>query len=150
MYRGLTNFRCVSCGHIFTSHNIEYNMRALSVPQRCPQCKSIRTLPSLDDDMIPVYEPIWEEMEEAQREEEERRLRAEEKKKANEERQRKQQAKKRQHLTRKQKEAYDKKQAKKAAKRGRTTTVNELPQQDEIIIAGPTFFPPGTPLKIEK
>lgn len=151
MYRGLTMFHCTQCNHNFKSHNIEYLMMPLSVPQRRPQCKSIRTMPSLDEDMILVYAPIWEEMEQGERQKEAHRLRLEENQRANEAAQRKKQAKKRRHMSQKQRDAYDKKRAKKAAKRNKTATVIEPPREkDEIILVGPTWFPPGTPLKVEE
>lgn len=65
MYRGLTTFRCSHCGNVFKSHDIEYSCTALSVPQLCPSCGSIRTFP---DDFINIYKMIWEEMEKQMKE----------------------------------------------------------------------------------
>ena len=96
-----------------------------------------------------VYESIWEEIEQAEKEREERIRRIEAKRMAGEERQRKKQAKKRKRMSQKQREAYDKKRAKKAAKRSKTTTDNKPTHQEEIILLGPTWFPPGTSLKID-
>lgn len=155
MYRGLTLFHCTQCGNDFKSHDIEYCASALSVPQRCPKCGSLRTLPDFwieaggIESGIQLYTSIWEEIEEAEEEREERRLRREEKMKANEKIQRKKHAKKFKHMSRKQREAYEKKRAKKAAKRSKVT-INGAPSCWEgIIDPGPTWYPPGTPLKIE-
>ena len=96
-----------------------------------------------------LYSSIWEEIEQAKRKREERIQRIEAKRKADEEQQRKKRKKKRKHMSQKQREAYDKKRAKKAAKRSKITTDNEPTHQEDIILLGPTWFPPGTPLKIE-
>ena len=98
-----------------------------------------------------IYTSIWEEIEQIEKEQEERRLRLAEKMKANEEKQKKKQAKKRKHMTRKQREMFERKRAKKAAKRSESITQN-MPtgNNDEIILLGATWFPPGTPLKIEE
>ena len=69
-------------------------------------------------------------------------------KKAEEEAQRKKQAKKRKHLSRGQKEKLDKQREKKAAKRNKQLKAVES-KKESIIILGPTFFPLGTPLKID-
>ena len=97
-----------------------------------------------------LYMSIWEEIEEAEKEREKRRLRREEKMKANEEKQRKKQAKKRKHMSRKQREAYDKKRAKKAAKRSKATIDATPSYWEGIIDPGPTWYPLGTPLKIDE
>lgn len=155
MYRGITTFNCTNCGHEFKSHDIEYRMLPESVPQRCPKCGSVRTMPCSwinvvgMESSIETYTSIWEEIEEAEKKREEHRLRSEEKMKANEEKQRKKRAKKRKHMSQKQREAYDKKQAKKAAKRNKVATGSEPLHWVEIIDFGPTWFPPGTPLKID-
>lgn len=155
MYRGITTFGCTACGHQFKSHDIEYRATAFSVPQRCPKCGSVRTMPGFWIDVdymktgINIYESIWEEIEQAEKERAERIRRIEAKRMAGEERQRKKQAKKRKRMSQKQREAYDKKRAKKAAKRSKITTGNEPTHQEEIILLGPTWFPPGTPLKID-
>jgi FtsZ-interacting cell division protein YlmF len=96
-----------------------------------------------------IYESIWEEIEQAEKERDERIRRIEAKRMAGEERQRKKQAKKRKRMSQKQREAYDKKRAKKAAKRSKITTDDKPMHQEEIILLGPTWFPPGTPLKID-
>lgn len=156
MYQGITTFSCTACGHQFKSHDIEYRVTAFSVPQRCPKCGSVRTMPGFWIEVdymktgINIYESIWEEIEEAEKKREEHRLRSEEKMKANEEKQRKKRAKKRKHMSQKQREAYDKKQAKKAAKRSKITTDNEPTHQEDIILLGPTWFPPGTPLRVDE
>ena len=148
MYRGLTIFNCTNCGHEFKSHDIEYCMTSFSVPQRCPNCGSIRTLPYYESKG--GYENIWEEMEHNEKQREERIKRAENKKKAIEQEERKRREKKHKHLSRKQREAYDKKRAKKQAKRSKSSSsTNVKYKKDEIILWGPTWFPPGTPLQID-
>ena len=102
MYRGLTTFTCTRCGCVFKSHDIEYHMTAFSVPQRCPECGSVRTVPFGGGEEF--YKHIWEEIEQAEKAREEKQLRIEAKMKANEEEQRKKQVKKRKHQSRKQKE----------------------------------------------
>ena len=155
MYRGITTFNCTHCGHQFESHDVEYCASALSVPQRCPNCGSIRTIPYFwieaggIESSIQLYASIWEEIEERLKKQEERRLHREEKMKANEKTQRKKQAKKRKRMSQKQREAYDKKRAKKAAKRSKIATDRESPYREEIILVGPTWFPPDTPLRID-
>lgn len=146
MYRGLTTFTCTNCGHTFKSHNIEYRMTWLSVPQRCPECGSVRTVPFGGGEES--YKHIWEEIEQAEKAREEKQLRAEAKRKANEEEQNKKQAKKRKHLSRKQKEKKDGKREKKAAKRDKQSKAVES-KKESVVVLGPTFFPAGTPLKID-
>ena len=159
MYRGLTLFHCTQCGNDFKSHDIEYCATALSVPQRCPKCGSVRTLPDFwieaggIESSIQLYTSIWEEIEQAEKKREERIQRAEAKRNADEKQQRKKREKKRKHMSQKQREAYDKKRKKKEAKRNRSnsTLINDLAQEmEEIILLGPTWFPPGTPLRIEE
>ena len=87
MYRGLTTFTCTRCGRVFKSHDIEYHMTAFSVPQRCPECGSVRTVPFGGGEEF--YKHIWEEIEQAEKAREEKQLRIEAKMKANEEEQRK-------------------------------------------------------------
>ena len=97
-----------------------------------------------------LYASIWEEIEQAERKREELIQHAETRRKANEEQLRKKREKKRKHMSHKQREAYDKKRSKKAAKRSKVTTDNKPIHQEEIILLGPTWFPPGTPLKIDE
>lgn len=146
MYRGLTTFTCTRCGRVFKSHDIEYHMTAFSVPQRCPECGSVRTVPFGGGEEF--YKHIWEEIEQAEKAREEKQLRIEAKMKANEEEQRKKQAKKRKHQSRKQKEKMDRKREKKAAKRNKQLKAVES-KKESIIILGPTLFPLGTPLRID-
>ncbi|MBR1513770.1 MAG: hypothetical protein IJ622_05710 [Bacteroidales bacterium] len=146
MYRGLTTFTCTRCGRVFKSHDIEYHMTAFSVPQRCPECGSVRTVPFGGGEEF--YKHIWEEIEQAEKAREEKQLRIEAKMKANEEEQRKKQAKKRKHQSRKQKEKMDRKREKKAAKRNKQLKAVES-KKESIIILWPTFFPLGTPLRID-
>ena len=159
MYRGLTLFHCTQCGNDFKSHDIEYCATALSVPQRCPKCGSIRTMPGFWIVVVgmksntEIYTSIWEEIEQAEKKREERIQRAEAKRNADEKQKCKKREKKRKHMSQKQREAYDKKRKKKEAKRNRSnsTLINDPTQQmEEIILLGPTWFPPGTPLKIEE
>ena len=96
-----------------------------------------------------IYKHIWEEIEQAQKESEERRSKAEAKRNANEEEQRKKRAKKRRHMSRGQKEKQDKQREKKVAKRNRRQQSVE-PKREEIIVVGATWFPPGTPLRIDE
>ena len=65
MVRGTTLFICTHCGHKFMAADIEYLCTSLSVPQKCPKCKSIRTRPISIFGIWKnkVYEPIWEQME---------------------------------------------------------------------------------------
>ena len=159
MYRGLTFFHCTRCGNDFKSHDIEYCASALSVPQRCPKCGSVRTLPDFwieaggIESSIQLYTSIWEEIEQAEKKREERIQRAEAKRNADEKQQRKKREKKRKHMSQKQREAYEKKRKKKEAKRNKSnsTLINDPTQEmEEIILLGPTWFPPGTPLKIDE
>ena len=149
-------FHCTQCGNDFKSHDIEYRATALSVPQRCPKCGSVRTLPGFwieaggIESSTQLYVSIWEEIVQAERKREERIQRIETKRKADEEQQHKKREKKRKHMSQKQREAYDKKRAKKAAKRSKIAIDNEPTYQEDIILLGPTWFPPGTPLKIEE
>ena len=147
MYRGLTTFECTNCGHTFKSHNIEYKMTVLSVPQRCPQCGSVRTMPIYSEEN--TYKPLWEEIEQIEKEREEKRCLAEAKREAEEEAQRKKQVKKRKHLSRGQKEKQDRQREKKAAKRSKRQQLVE-PKREEIIVLSTTWFPAGTPLRIDE
>lgn len=148
MYRGLTTFNCTNCGHQFKSHDVEYCMTSFSVPQRCPNCGSIRTMPYYGSEDF--YECVWDRMEQSEKMQKERIKRAENKKKTIEREERKRREKKRKHLSQKQREAYDKKRAKKAARRSRMSTNSKSTHREEIILAGSTWFPPGTPLRIDE
>ena len=140
MYRGLTTFKCTNCGHTFKSHDIEYRATCLSVPQRCSQCGSVRTMPICG--MENIYEHLWEEIEQIEKEWEEKRFRAEAKKKAEEEAQRKKQAKKRKHLSRGKKEKLDKQREKKAAKRSKRQQLVD-PKKRRSSSSEPLGFRPG-------
>lgn len=66
MYRGKTLFKCTECGEKFRADDIEWQASKFSVPQPCPKCQSLRTMPwsllsFLDK---PKYEKIWKQMEE--------------------------------------------------------------------------------------
>ena len=41
MVRGLTTFRCKSCGHEFEGLDIEWLCTALSQPMPCPKCGTL-------------------------------------------------------------------------------------------------------------
>lgn len=65
MMRGTTTFVCTECKRKFKAPDIEYLCTALSVPQKCPHCQSLRTRPvsiwgKMQDKK---YEPIWKQME---------------------------------------------------------------------------------------
>lgn len=67
MQRGTILFKCTECGNHFKAPDIEWMATTMSVPQRCPECHSIKTRPSrlvsiLSTDAM--YEKIWKEMEE--------------------------------------------------------------------------------------
>lgn len=65
MLRGTIKFKCTSCGHKFMAMDFEYAATVYSMPQRCPECGSIRTMPNgvLNIFNKSAYEKIWEEME---------------------------------------------------------------------------------------
>ena len=63
MYRGTTLFKCTECKHHFKADDIEYNCMVYSVPQTCPECGSVRTLPVHQILWKPVYRKIWKDME---------------------------------------------------------------------------------------
>jgi len=69
MYRGTTRFKCTECAEIFKAPDIEYMATMMSVPQPCPHCGSIRTMPDSIWPFVNIftklsYKRIWEEMEE--------------------------------------------------------------------------------------
>ena len=69
MLRGYTLFKCTSCGHKFMAPDIEYCATMFSIPQRCPECHSLRTRPArLFDGFLQdkMYASIWKEMEQAE------------------------------------------------------------------------------------
>ena len=61
MFRGITLFKCTECGKHFSAPDIEWRATVMSAPCKCPQCGSIRTLPSGGNSKL--YEHIWEMME---------------------------------------------------------------------------------------
>ncbi len=63
MIRGITKFKCHSCGHVFKGMDMEYAATAFSVPLKCPECGSIRTCPRYTFFSLPVYKEIWKSME---------------------------------------------------------------------------------------
>lgn len=67
MYRGIITFRCADCGKRFKAPDIEYMATVYSIPQPCPKCGSIRTLPAGGFGLFglrhkDVYKEIWEQM----------------------------------------------------------------------------------------
>lgn len=46
MVRGLNLFKCTNCGKRFIALDIEWQATALSMPQKCSRCGSIRTRPA--------------------------------------------------------------------------------------------------------
>lgn len=67
MVRGIIPFRCRECGGRFIALDIEWNASALSVPQKCPKCESMRTRPwSLWPSSIAdsTYKKIWKHYDE--------------------------------------------------------------------------------------
>lgn len=70
MLRGMTLFKCTQCGEKFKAPDVEYMASALSMPQACPRCGSLRTRPAgllglLADG---TYRKVWAEMEKEQKE----------------------------------------------------------------------------------
>lgn len=64
MFRGFRKFRCSKCGKRFIAPDFEYCATALSMPQKCPQCGSMRTRPvgfTLFGNSI--YKTIWDKIE---------------------------------------------------------------------------------------
>lgn len=65
MLRGMTTFKCTQCGHKFLAADVEYMATAYSMPQRCPECGSVRTRPAgvLGKLREEGYRKVWEGME---------------------------------------------------------------------------------------
>lgn len=64
MLRGTTLFKCTKCGHRFMALDIEHSATALSTPQMCPKCGSMRTRPSrIVGGCDSAYKDIWNENE---------------------------------------------------------------------------------------
>lgn len=65
MYRGTKLFKCTECGKKFFAPDIELGATALSMPQSCPKCNSVRTMPFSLFSFIEksMYKDIWEQME---------------------------------------------------------------------------------------
>lgn len=66
MIRRKRIFECTECGEKFRADDIELNATVLSVPQPCPHCQSIRTMPWGFMSFLSksTYEDIWKQMEE--------------------------------------------------------------------------------------
>ena len=64
MIHGLALFKCTECGKHFMALDIEWNATALSIPQKCPKCGSMRTRPSrLVGGSDSAYKDIWNKIE---------------------------------------------------------------------------------------
>ena len=64
MIHGITLFKCTECGKHFMALDIEWNATALSTPQKCPKCSSMRTRPSrLFGGSDSAYKDIWDKIE---------------------------------------------------------------------------------------
>lgn len=60
MLKGMTLFKCTECGNRFIAPDIELGATALSAPQKCPKCGSMRTRPSrLVGGSDFMYKGIW-------------------------------------------------------------------------------------------
>ena len=70
MLRGMTLFKCTQCGEKFKAPDVEYMASALSMPQACPRCGSLRTRPAglLGRLADGTYRKVWAEMEKGQKE----------------------------------------------------------------------------------
>ena len=70
MLRGMTVFKCTQCGEKFKAPDVEYMASALSMPQACPRCGSLRTRPAglLGRLADGTYRKVWAEMEKEQKE----------------------------------------------------------------------------------
>lgn len=70
MLRGMTLFKCTQCGEKFKAPDVEYMASALSMPQACPRCGSLRTRPAglLGRLADGTYRKVWAEMEKEQKE----------------------------------------------------------------------------------
>ena len=71
--KGKREFKCTQCGATFYAIDIEPHPYSSPFPSRCPHCKSIKTLPTSDEDRIDHYESLWLLMERAKKEREERK-----------------------------------------------------------------------------
>lgn len=65
MFRRYTTFKCTQCGAKFTAPDFEYMATVYTMPQRCPNCGSIRTRPSGLFGKLSerAYRSIWKRME---------------------------------------------------------------------------------------
>ena len=64
MVKGKTLFKCTKCGKHFMAPDIEYGATSLSTPQKCPECGSMRTRPSLIvGGSDSAYKDIWDKIE---------------------------------------------------------------------------------------
>ncbi len=70
MLRGMTLFKCTQCGEKFKAPDVEYMASALSIPQACPRCSSLRTRPAglLGRLSEGAYRKVWARMEKEQKE----------------------------------------------------------------------------------
>lgn len=70
MFRGYIKFHCTECGNNFMAPDFEYAASIYSMPQPCPKCHSIRTLPKhclawpiIKQSYLKLYKSIWERYE---------------------------------------------------------------------------------------
>lgn len=70
MLRGKILFKCTQCSEKFKAPDVEYMASALSMPQACPRCGSLRTRPAglLGRLADGTYRKVWAEMEKEQKE----------------------------------------------------------------------------------
>lgn len=57
--KGQQEFKCTQCGATFSALDIRPHPYSASFPSRCPQCQSIRTLPTSEEKRASRYESIW-------------------------------------------------------------------------------------------
>lgn len=59
MVRGITQFKCTECGHIFTGLDCEWCCTCFTAPVKCPKCGSWHTAPSFFGFTNPIYSRIY-------------------------------------------------------------------------------------------
>lgn len=65
MIRGMKQFKCDDCGHVFKAPDIEWQATAYSQPMPCPKCGSRHTMPKSLFGFVDkgAYRRIWAQME---------------------------------------------------------------------------------------
>ena len=65
MIRGMKQFKCDDCGHVFEALDIEWQATAYSTPMSCPKCSSRHTMPKTLFGFVDkgAYRRIWEKTE---------------------------------------------------------------------------------------